>query len=450
MEFTPELARRATRIGGAVIASLVTGMAVIVVLNGIHWRPMRTWSVFGGFGEGFAGLRVGSPVRVGGVTMGRVTEIELNADDSIEVSDADFDKDRPSQGRLLVTFTLDGSIDLRANAIIVHDVNPFSGIGELDILRVGTQRVSALPGQVGSAGRLAPGQPWGRPFALSRRGNALRTILGTEGAADWARIFETIDGIEQMFLASTSPTDHTTGEEWGPNHPGAANALIESARALRTRFESDIEPWNERVSSIRGQIDAVRGRVQDGDSGSPTLAPRIQQLTSAFGKENGLRSIAAELQPLFDAMSTRADPIMARFDDAKRKVQAIGAIARGLWPEIVDDMQVTRAGFVIGASELWLASGPEFWTTLVRAVQPMSQRDQQALVLILSANRVALSAENLHRAIDFAQSFGAEPGVPLAPEVRAAIEGRVVPALARYRRDLSDLMQALERFANAR
>jgi len=452
MEDSPEATRKATRTGAAVLTVILVGLAGALALASVQWHPMRTWSVYGSFGDGFRGLRVGSPVRVGGVTMGEVVEIHMDpqahVDPQREPAEPMAD-DEPQEGvgRLLVVFELDGQIQLRTDAKIVHDVNPFSGIGELDILNVGTRKSPALPGRIGRSMTLAPVQPTGRAFPLAMRRSALATILGAEGAREWARIAATLQAIEGMFLESTGLTDPASGETWGPNQPGAATALLESIRSLRTEIEKDLEPWEGQVDSIRARAEQIRARIEEREPSTESLVPRFRRLTSMFGPESGLRGIAKEMQPLFEAVSADLEPIRTRLNDAWRKAQTIGSIARGLWPELRDDLMVTRTGFSIASSELWLAMGPDFWTTAVRVLQPLSKRDQQALGLIYATNQVAMSAEDLRSAIEEARDLGAVQGIDLDPRLRTALERRVMPALQRYRRDLSDLMRTLDAVA---
>lgn len=447
MESTPESTRLATRLGATLLVMLIAGMTLMFMLSSRQWRAVRPWTVVGDFESGVSGLRVGSPVRVGGVELGHVTEIEVDPGPGPRLNDDPADGPSLSSGTLLVEFMLPAEIELRTDARIVHDVNPFSGIGELDVLNVGTYRSPALPGRTGRGATLAPLQPQGRPFALATRPGGLRTLLGRIGAEDWTAISEQTERFRTEAFATEAPIDPWSGEPWGPNREGDLGAFTRDARALGAAIVKDFEPWRSQVNRIRDHISQIQSRFDATETTPSSLVHRIEQLQAAFGVESGFRGLARELGPLFDALTDGADPVRSCLGPALDQGRLIAWIMERLWPEIRDDLLITKTGFAITGNELWLARGPEAMTTLIRAFQRPSARTSADLELIFAANAVALSAADLRQAVSAAETSLFEARGEMTPFVRRRLEGRVLPALEQYRHDLAVLLAALDRAA---
>ncbi|MBX3355469.1 MAG: hypothetical protein KF724_07195 [Phycisphaeraceae bacterium] len=446
MEFTPDADRRAMRLGTLIIAIIVVGMTALIVLGAHQWKAMRTWSVVGEVERGAGGLRPGSPVRVGGVIMGSVVSITMTPrSPGAGFLTREERGDHPS-GTVEIVFTLDAEVELRSSAIIVHDVNPLSGQGELDILNVGSIRTPALPGRVGHGATLTPLQPKGRPFFLARRKGAFESILGSEGADHLRSTITNLEAVQRVILGSAA-------DGVAPGDPAAHHAsglwadLLEAMKEASSAVRADMEPWSERMESMRAAYRQIQSRIEATEGDPSGLVHRISQLGDEFGADSGLRALGRELAPLFSSFGEAGDDIVACFTSAFAQARLIGWVARALWPEVKNDLLITKTGFAITGSELWRTTGPEMFTTLVRIFQPPSARDRAGLDLILSANAVALSAADLQAAVQSADAALIRSGGQITPAIRRQLEREVVPAMARYRRDLERMLRVLDRAA---
>lgn len=444
MQFTSATDSLARRTGGAVILFFTTALVVTLLVTGIESRQFRHWKVYGTFESGLSGLKPGSVVRVGGAPMGEVTSIEIDrAVRPREVVEGEVPL-APSTGGFLVHFELDAEVELRMDAQIVLDQNALSGLAELDILSVGGGRSAPIPGPLPrSAQRAAPANPR-RPFTFSSRGDAATRVLGKSGARDWAKIRSHLPGIEAIFFDSSGTHGELAGDHWGPVRESRIGVLAASVQPLLREWPADRDAWGEAITAIQSKWTELSNQPVAAEGQAPKPLERIDQLRAAFGAEHGLRAIWNQLSKAFAKPQSSWEAMKQCFGPAFAQGSLIASTFRALSPEIRDGLLVTKTGFAIGVTELWIMMGPELMTSLIRAVQPFSAAQENALVLILAANRAAESAESLRAAIDAARAAAAEGGDALAPATADRLARAVAPALERYRRDLSDLMELLQ------
>jgi len=459
MNFTPETDRVARRIGTVVILIFVLGLVATLLIKGIQWRQFNSWQAFGTFEDGLSGLKLGTPVRLGGVDMGTVTAIEL--DRSIRPRDvADgLTPLGPTTGGFIITFELDASIRLHTDARLVLDRNAISGSAELDILSIGGTRSAPIPGPLDEAAKRAPVLAAGRVLTIAARESAMERILGKKGAGDLDSIRRSVPGIRDIFMATEGPIDPATGEPWGPGRESRITRMLEALEPLAERLPKDFEAWSEQSKGISEQWQVLSRSLELDPDGGPDASPdaprrlrpmvRIQQLESAFDDQVGLRAIWHQLSGRFSGSGSDWAQIRACLGPIGDGASLISVMWSALWPEIREDLLVTKTQFVIGSTELWLLKNVDVLISVVRAFQPFSADDEAALLLILSANRAAISADALTSAIQAATSSIADGSTLLDAATKRRLEEQVLPAVRRYRRDLSDLMTRLETSAAA-
>ncbi len=449
MRFTSETDRPARRIGWSVLAILGVGLVSALLVAGIQWRDVRLWRLVGTFEDGIAGLRPGSVVRLGGAVMGQVTAIEIDRAVRPRESAPSEVPLPPSTGGFLVTFELDAEVELRTDAQIVLDQNALSGNAELDILSIGGQRSAPLPGTLDRSAQRAPIAPSRKPFTISSRGDAPTRILGRTGAGDLAAIQHHLPAFEQIFIgaAGTEVPDSTT--TLGPEQQSRIMALRDAVRPLLDAVESDRAQWGRQLDSIRTKWSDLTASIAENEGQSPQLLRRITALRTAVDDETGLRAIWHQLTEAFTRPSSSWSTLSSCMGPMFEQASLLATTVTSLWPEIRDDLLITKTGFVIGVAELWIMTGPEVVTSVIRMFQPFTTEQQRAITIVLAANRVAGSAEALQAAIDASRGAMAEGGALMTPEATRHLEEVIRPALQRYRRDLDDMMKVLDAAAAA-
>lgn len=453
MVFTSENDRLALRVGALVILLLLLGLIATVLASNVQWRPERTWHAYGTFEEGLAGLKVGSPVRLGGVVLGRVSEIEVDRSVRPREDRGGLRPAGPTTGGFLVAFALDASIVLRSDARIELDRNPFSGLAELDIVSVGGERAAPMPGPLDRSAWRAPLLDEGRALSILPRQPGLVRLLGQKGADDIDRIVQSIPGIRASFMGTEGEVDPVTGESWGPHRPSRLESIENAATPLAKVLQQDWRAWETLIESIRQEWATLQRAFEEeaqGDAG-PQHAPhplaRIQQLRGALDDRTGLRAVWNELARAFAAPQSQWGTLRDCLGPIGWQASLIASMGRVIWPEIRHDLLVTKTQFVLVATEFWLLMNKDLLLSILRLLQPFSREDEAAMALILAANRAALTAESLRSTIEVAGASIAEGSSVIDPEVVARLEREVLPVMRRYQRDLTDLMKRLDALA---
>lgn len=452
MVFTSENDRLALRVGALVILLLLLGLIATVLASNVQWRPERTWHAYGTFEEGLAGLKVGSPVRLGGVVLGRVSEIEVDRSVRPREDRGGLRPAGPTTGGFLVAFALDASIVLRSDARIELDRNPFSGLAELDIISVGGERAAPMPGPLDQSARRAPLVEERRVLSIVPRQPGIVRLLGQKGADDIDRIVQSMPGIRATFMGTEGEVDPATGEPWGPHRPGRPESIESAVTPLAKVLQQDWRAWETLIESIRQEWATLQQALEEeqgppGPPHAPRPLARIQQVRGAFDDRTGVRAVWNELTRAFAAPQSHWGTLRDCLGPIGWQASLIASMGRAIWPEIRNDLLVTKTQFVLGATELWLLMNKDLLLSILRLFQPFSREDLAAMALILAANRAAITAESLKETIDAATGSIAEGSSIIDPQVTARLEREVLPAMRRYQRDLTDLMKRLDALA---
>lgn len=215
--------RNNVRAGIFVSVSLLLGLAILVVLTDAVEaisRGTERYTVVFDVASGVSNLKAGSDVRVGGVPMGRVTDIRPQL------------KEGEAFREIAVDFTLDRRIAIYRDAIILISSPLIGADAWLDIPNVGEP----------AAGRAAGSQPLrGTPSV-----GVLAHLLGPENAAKADEMVENAKVFSGFLARMPDEYDHRVAsilEDWGVM-TSDMRALVADVR------ERDWPVWSESMHRV--------------------------------------------------------------------------------------------------------------------------------------------------------------------------------------------------------
>lgn len=470
MDFSPEAAKRSTVLGAIVLTVIFGGVTAVVVASRIRWQETREWRVYCPYSAGANGLKVGTPVLVGGWPQGMVTEIipdsairprvHMKAEAADERGDQppapepaadagdagdDESDDAVETGGVTCIFTLDASVTLRTNARIVKESDVLGSGTVLDIISVGRPISSPTPGKSDLTSRLAPPQNPLQPFVLTVRRDTIEGILGSEHARDFRTILRALGTVRDVFVGSPGTGDVRTGGAVGPAEPSEVLALTEEFQRVKALLQKDASEWNASVDSIQARWSLLR-ELTSRPTGDPGLLARATAWKeSLVGVSDSVASEWAELPEPFAAARAQADRIGEALGPIGTHTSLVRTTFMALLPRLGDSLWMTKVQYKMAADQLWIALNTDKFTTLVRVFQPFTTADREALLLVLAAGATAQAAEGLQTAVNQVNAALAHSDGAPSPELKRRAAARLEPALRRYRDALKDLLERLDR-----
>jgi ABC-type transporter Mla subunit MlaD len=196
-----------------VVAGMVGAIAISIAVSGVQKRlvPTKSYIVRFSIAQGAPGLKIGSPVKLGGQEVGRVTRIAFE----------------PAQGapsNVRVDIAVNSKITLHTDAWAFLELPLLGSMGSINFSRVGGQTDPAHPEQA-PAPVLAEGQALqgaiAPPSFLAQAG------YGPEQAQELQAIFKD------------------------------ASALVDRARQIAERFDAQLEPGLADARKVLADLGAV-------------------------------------------------------------------------------------------------------------------------------------------------------------------------------------------------
>lgn len=309
MPSVSERSRNNVKAGVFVIVSIVLAMATIMVLTDALQRllqPKESYTVTFDVSEGVKNVKKGSEVRVGGVLMGRVTEVVPDFAGSSALE------------RISVLFDIDSRVALYKDAMIVVSAGLIGGDARLDIFSVGT------PTSAGPTTDPIPG--------VSNPG-ILDTMLGPENAAKASEMVDRASNFVTSMEAAGEDVQalvHRVAQEdwprwadgvdnvitWADTATGKLDAILEDGQGLFSESRALVTDNRPKIDRAVDNVDAAGGDIA-------ALADRLRTQT------------VQKLEDLLDKGSTG-------LDDAVALIQGIGR-DYDLWsPQIADAVASAR------------------------------------------------------------------------------------------------------------
>ncbi len=378
----------AVRAGAFLITAVVAALVVIMTLSKSAVFTSKTnYVVRFGMDDGVAGLEVGSEVRVSGLKVGRVTEIEQ-----------DFGNDR-----INVHIQVRADIRLREGAAVIRTQPLLGNYSWLNFSNLGSGK------ELGEGGALD---------ALPS-GGLLATIVGPQNAGSANKMFENL-------VAFTASLDDFARVQY----PQRVVPLLENADAT--------------VASLRKDYDSWRGDVT---SGLESASSAMKKLDSTMDDAKVAVKDAREVVSHF--RETNLKQVDAILDDAQKGADRFASAMDNLDTELtarIPDIRTMMSDLRQGAAQVKLATmevrrSP--WKLLYRPTGDELAREnlyESARAFAIASSDMRVAGETLQATLrDMPERFSSDP------KFRDALKEQVVRSMERYeaaQRQLFDVLKA--------
>jgi ABC-type transporter Mla subunit MlaD len=399
--------------GSFVLVALTLGVGVFLALQKINFRPRTSYKITFAVKEGVAGLARGSAVRVGGLLLGEVTEIEP----------VESGPNRPVE-EILVHFELDSDIPLYSNAK-AYRAAPL--LGDSSWINFTTIGGPGLPGDEDVPVQLL--EPGATIDGMATPG-LLANIVGPDNAV---RLDKVVENVEEV-------TDSLRVDYRESIRP----ALNEAATVIRD-FRENYSSWRDRVDSALVSAEKAAQNLEKATSEAATLVADAQATLTAARPDisetlANVRAASASAREVTTRFETASMPKLEKvLDDAEAGLASISDLIGRADVEFQERMPAIAASLNdvrVTAQQLKLATieirrSP--WRLLYSPPKDVYENEQ----LFAAARSFAIASGDLRIAAEGLERLGANPPAVLAAD----------PALQeRIRKELSD---ALVRYAEA-
>ena len=376
------------RAGAFLITAVVAALVVILTLSKSAVFTSKTnYVVRFGMDDGVAGLEVGSEVRVSGLKVGRVTEIEQ-----------DFGNDR-----INVHVQVRTDIRVREGAAVIRTQPLLGNYSWLNFSNLGTGK------ELGEGGALD----------AMPSGGLLATIVGPQNASNANRMFENL-------VAFTGSLDDFARVQY----PKRVVPMLENADAT--------------VASLRKDYDAWRGDVTDGlQSASSAMKKLDDTMDDAKVAVKDAREVVSHFR---EANLKQVDSIL---EDAQKGADKFASAMESLDTELtarIPDIRTMMSDLRQGAAQVKLATmevrrSP--WKLLYRPSGDELAREnlyESARAFAIASSDMRVAGETLQATLrDMPERFSSDP------KFRDALKDQVVRSMERYeaaQRQLFDVLKA--------
>jgi ABC-type transporter Mla subunit MlaD len=376
-----ELTRNNVRAGIFVTFSLLLIAGVVITLSGSLRSLLRSYASYTvtfPVSDGVANLQSGSVVRIGGVSLGAVTDVQPR-----------LEQDLPFE-TVEVQFEVESRVGLYEDAQVLVK-SPFIGAESwLEVTSVGT---AGKPRATELTGFVAPG--------------LLSTLLGPESANHAGEI-----------LADTKEFTSFLGrvpEDYGEHVEPALEDFRETARSARSmaddvrderwlRWATSIDQvmdWTESATaSIDEAVETGRLLLNDGREMVADNRPQVDSIVdNVDGASADIRDFSARLN---DETIAKVDRLLVRGRDALAEAEAVMTTFRkdyAAWSAGFDD---TMANTNLASQQLKLATGSP-WKLLYRPTTDELEHEllyEAARSFAMAASDLKAASESVSRVLE--------------------------------------------------
>ncbi|MDG1838677.1 MAG: MlaD family protein [Phycisphaerales bacterium] len=261
-----------------VLVAIVIGLIVIFVLGDLRkslfGQPMSTYNATFPVSDGVGFLQKGSPVRIGGIAVGEVAVVEIDAtQDPLQQID--------------VTFFVQSDIALYTNATAVVKSGLISAESFITISSVGwdaahqTSDVSGDPGERLTEDMILAGTPSGGMLGallgadasasvkelvsrLEEEGHVLEWIIGADAAKSFSKGTETIGNVFQHMKTDGYVIEWVLGEPAAVDIRESLGDIKELVARIQTDWmgTDEQEGWSMEISALLDKGGALAETVQ--------------------------------------------------------------------------------------------------------------------------------------------------------------------------------------------
>jgi ABC-type transporter Mla subunit MlaD len=291
------------RAGIAVIGAITAGAALLWA--GMAWNDSRTLDYVVWFTpeEGVYGIREGSVVRVGGLTMGRVRKVAAHfAAGEIAAYD--------------VQIAIRSDIRLYRGVRIEAAADPVSGDGAIEISALGDFPMAGSPHAMGDGESPEP-LPEGTRIK-STPAPAYRTFVGTKGSRHLRTLIDQIPALKEQYA------------QIGDDLPERVKALRSAFDALTAAARTDWDDWRRDFDVARDAAESAIAKLGAGADPAPdSVMPQLRAVRDALpaaGKSERMRAefTAGTLRSAIrtvDALRAHGKDFAAALDHAEHGLQ---------------------------------------------------------------------------------------------------------------------------------
>jgi ABC-type transporter Mla subunit MlaD len=392
--------RNNVRAGIFVTVSIVLAVATIVVLTdavSALFHPTNQYVVAFNVADGVKNLKRGGEVRVGGVLLGRVDDVQPR-----------IEPDAPLQ-KIDVTFSLRRQVRLYADAQIGVSPALIGADAKLDVVSVGTAEAGAVRGTLAG---------------LSAGPGVMAALLGPADAQKTSEIVENARQMMEHARDAAADVDRLTGritdEDW-PRWVSRIDKVMDWAVGATGRFDAVLDDGQAAVREVRGIVTDNRPRIDD-------IAVNVQDVTRRLREEtvDKVNRVLDTGQQGLDAAVAILEKVDREFDAWAPEVRAALAAAR------LTAQQLKLASIEVRRSP---------WKLLYRP--DASELEHE---LLYEATRTfALAVSDLRAAAESTERLVNNHGAAIAasPELRRQVSEFLTGSLERYESAQQKLLDVL-------
>jgi ABC-type transporter Mla subunit MlaD len=399
--------RNNVKAGVFVTAAILLGMTVVAVLKdavGMFLTPRTHHAVTFTVEAGVQALTGGSIVRIGGIEMGRVTDVVI--EDLLDGPPTpDHESEQPGEFRTIVVFfELNSRVPLYSNAVATVKGSLIGSDAWIEITTVGHALDLDPKDGVPDGRLLAPDRTDDRANWLrgADAGTLLASVLGVEGAK---RAGEIIDNV----AAITGDVRRDWSEYIRPTLASARDGVADF-RSLMDRVDSDWASWAVSVDQILVNVlsasDTIELAANDGRTLIRSAQSGVDQLNAMVGDNRpsidafiaNLNAASADVRDVADRIANdtmhKVEALIDRgrdgLDSFARAAARVDLEVDALAPDLRDSM----ANLQIASTELSLAM-TEIRASPWRLLYRPSTEELEHENLYFAASKFALASSEL-------------------------------------------------------
>ncbi len=379
------------RAGAFVLGAITIGFAFVVVLGGVREKikPRNTYTVRFTLLEGATGLDVGSPVRVAGRTVGRISEIELRTEPEGDLPAA-----------VDCTVKVDKSVRFFGTPVAYLNLPLLGSGGDINFAGVGSPTDPPVPtdGTAVIRGTMAP------PAFLAQAG------YGEEQKSQLQNMLRRGDEISADVKAITGDFKGVAAdvrEKW-PTWSGRADNITKNVEEATASLPGRIEDFRQTMAEARQWI-----------------TDNKDKLTRIVDNVDAATNDAKEVLAHFNAESVKkVDALLDSGKDAMEEARAAVARVDGFVAEQSPTLRRMLANFRLGSDQLKLTLA-EVRRSPWRLLYRPDTQELEFELLYDSARAYAEAVSDLRAAgesLDAASARAGAPGAGEAPVTPGELE----------------------------
>ncbi len=427
--------RRRNNVRAGIFVTMTIALAVVVVALLSDFKeyvsaPRRHYTVTYAVSEGVRNLKGGADVRVGGLNMGRVSDVRLRASDDPAAAD--------SFGETIeVQFTLDRRIRLYDNATIIV-ASPLIGSDSwLEVVSLGGPAVAAQQAGEGEAVEPTLLADGGELAGYGGAG-ALDSVLGPRGGEIINSVANILGSFEEDYNDSIAPSLEDMRSLIADLQDNRWPAWTQSIDRVMTWAVDATDDLGAAIEEGRGTISDVRSTIADNRPKIDNIVENTESV-SMDAKEVAA-AIREQTQPILDKVQTVIDTAQSGLDETVGALQRIRQDYEG-WETRLDDAlgNATLTSQQLKLAAIEIRRSP--WKLLYRP-----EPDELEHELLYDAVRgFALAVSDLKASSKSAQRILDRHAAALEddPQVVERLRTNLIDSLDRYEKAQSRLFDVL-------